>query len=162
MDLSRKIVDAIGNDFCGEENTADILTEIVGRKAHCYDNYIDDGCDSRDCEDRYVMCASFEFEDSPLVVRVYYGDITETISYVSVNGVKEHENKLRAEFDRPFNITSICRSDLECKGFDVEKITDEQMAELAKRMANDYLEQLFWTSMEIIAEDIMELPKKED
>ena len=160
MDLSRKIIDAIGNEFCGEENTADILTEIVGRKAHCYDNYIDDGCDNKDCEDRYVMCAAFNFEDSPLVVRVYYGDITETIGYVSVNGVKEHANKLRAEFDRPFNITSICRSDLEGMGFDTTDITDAQMEELARRMCNDYLEQMFWLSMEIIAEDIMKFPKK--
>ena len=158
MDLRTKIVDALGNEFCGEEKTADILTEIVGRKAECYDHYIDDGCD--DEEDNYIMCASYRFENSPLVVRVHYGDCSYVMGYISVDGIKEHEHKLAEEFYKPFNITSVSRSDLECRGFDVSQITDEQMTELAKRMANDYLVQLFWTSLEIIAEDIMEFPKK--
>ncbi len=58
-----------------------------------------------------------------------------------------------------FPITSVHRDDLEAKGFDGSRITDEQMEELAKRMANDYCEQLFWISMPIIAE-CMGLPKK--
>ncbi len=58
-----------------------------------------------------------------------------------------------------FPITSVHRDDLEARNFDVKKITDEQMVELAKRMKNDYLEQLFWDSMSIIAE-LMGIPKK--
>ncbi len=60
-----------------------------------------------------------------------------------------------------FPITTVHRADLEAKGFDISKITDDQMEELAKRMANDYCEQLFWDSMTIIAE-IMGLPKKRE
>lgn len=51
-----------------------------------------------------------------------------------------------------YPITSIHRADLECKGFDTRKVSDSQMVELARKMTNDYLEQLFWLSMEIIAE----------
>ena len=37
-----------------------------------------------------------------------------------------------------FPITSICRDDLKARGFDADKVTDEQMQELARRMADDY------------------------
>ena len=62
--------------------------------------------------------------------------------------------------DKEFEITSVTRQDLEDRGFDTTNITDAQMEELARRMCNDYLEQMFWLSMEIIAEDIMKFPKK--
>lgn len=53
-----------------------------------------------------------------------------------------------------FPISSICRGDLENKGFDVSGVTDSQMKELADKLGNCYHEQLFWISMEIIAEDL--------
>ena len=62
--------------------------------------------------------------------------------------------------DKEFEITSVTRQDLEDRGFDTTDITDAQMEELARRMCDDYLEQMFWLSMEIIAEDIMNFPKK--
>jgi len=58
-----------------------------------------------------------------------------------------------------FPITSVCREDLEAKGFDVSEVDDDTMERLASKMADDYCEQLFWTSMEIIAE-YMDIPKK--
>lgn len=58
-----------------------------------------------------------------------------------------------------FEITSVSREDLEDVGFDTSNVTDEQMEHLARMMADDYLEQLFWTSMEIIAEDFIGIPK---
>ena len=70
-----------------------------------------------------------------------------------------------AEIERmskEFKITSVTREDLEDRGFDTTDITDAQMEELARRMCDDYLEQMFWLSMDIIAEDIMEFPKKEN
>ncbi len=57
-----------------------------------------------------------------------------------------------------FPITTIHRNDLESIGFDTRKVSDSQMAELAKKMTDDYLTQTFWLSMEIIAE-IMDLPR---
>lgn len=77
---------------------------------------------------------------------------------------KEHEQTMHlAEIERmgkEFKITSVTREDLEDRGFDTTNITDAQMEELARRMCNDYLEQMFWLSMDIIAEDIMNFPKK--
>ena len=81
-----------------------------------------------------------------------------------IQNAKEHEHTMHlAEIERmskEFKITSVTREDLEDRGFDTTNITDAQMEELARRMCDDYLEQMFWISMQIIAEDIMKFPKK--
>lgn len=64
------------------------------------------------------------------------------------------------EMNKGFNITSVSRQDLEMRGFDTTNITDEQMERLAEKMCDDYLEQMFWISLDIIAEDIMGFKKK--
>ena len=64
------------------------------------------------------------------------------------------------EMSKEFKITSVTREDLESRGFDTTNITDEQMEELARKMCDDYLEQMFWISLDIIAEDIIGIPKK--
>ena len=53
-----------------------------------------------------------------------------------------------------FVITSISRDDLESLGYKTENITDEEMEKLAKKMADDYLEQMYWLSMDILAESM--------
>lgn len=58
-----------------------------------------------------------------------------------------------------FNVTSVSREDLESKGFNTSNIDDSDMETLARKMGDDYCEQLYWTSMEIIAEDYLEIPK---
>lgn len=72
---------------------------------------------------------------------------------------QEEQTLLNRLQDGYFPITSVHRDDLASKGFDVRKISDGDMRELAKKMANDYCEQLFWDSMEIIAEDCLEFSK---
>lgn len=68
--------------------------------------------------------------------------------------------------NKPFEITSVCRLDLErrygAKG--VLKITDCEMREIASKLADDYCEQLFLGSLDIIAEHVLggRLPSKED
>lgn len=74
----------------------------------------------------------------------------------AVNSRRFGENRSPKE---TFNITSVSRADLEEKGYDTSAITDEQMEKLASKMANEYCEQLFWTSMDIIA-DNLGFPKK--
>lgn len=59
-----------------------------------------------------------------------------------------------------FPVSSVCREDLESKGFDVSDVTDSQMKELAAKLDDGYREQLFWTSMETIAEDRLEIPRE--
>jgi hypothetical protein len=53
-----------------------------------------------------------------------------------------------------FEITSVARQDLEDAGFDTSKIDDGTMDELASKMANTYLEQIFWIDLPIIAEHL--------
>ena len=64
------------------------------------------------------------------------------------------------EMNKEFKITSVTRQDLEYRGFDTTNITDAQMERLAQKMCDDYLEQMFWISLDIIAEDIMGFKKK--
>ena len=51
-----------------------------------------------------------------------------------------------------FNISCLSQEDLEEKGFDTSKITAAQMEHLAGKLGDDYCEQLFWYSLEILAE----------
>lgn len=65
-------------------------------------------------------------------------------------------SKLKDEFE----ITSVTREDLEDIGFDTSQVSDATMSKLASKMADDYCDQLFWTSLEIIAESL-NIPKYE-
>lgn len=58
-----------------------------------------------------------------------------------------------------FEITSVSRADLEELGYNTSKVSDKTMEYLAKKLADDYCEQLFWTSLDIIA-DYMDIPKR--
>ena len=57
-----------------------------------------------------------------------------------------------------FPITSVSRADLAGLGFDASQVSDEKMQRLASKMADDYLEQLYWSSLIIIAE-YLEIPR---
>ena len=61
---------------------------------------------------------------------------------------------------KSFVITRVSRGDLKAIGFDTSEVSDETMEYLAKKLGDDYCEQLFWSSLEIIAE-YLEIPKKE-
>lgn len=65
------------------------------------------------------------------------------------------------QLDKPFQVTSVCRADLmnPLVGFSKRKalsISDAQMERLASKLGADYCEQLFWSSLKIIAEIITE------
>jgi len=51
-----------------------------------------------------------------------------------------------------FQITSVHRDDLIEAGFDGDAVDDTIMERLARKMCDDYVEQLFWIHIEIIAE----------
>jgi len=57
-----------------------------------------------------------------------------------------------------FPITRVCRADLEGKGFDTSNVTDDVMKRLASCMENDYLEQMYWLSLEAAA-DHLDIPR---
>ena len=58
-----------------------------------------------------------------------------------------------------FNISSVHRDDLKQVGIDGSKVDDDQMEELARKLEDDYCEQLFWPSLRVIADEIMCLPR---
>ena len=58
-----------------------------------------------------------------------------------------------------FVISEVSREDLEEIGFDTSEVSDETMEYLARKLGDDYCEQLFWTSLKIGAE-YLEIPKK--
>lgn len=68
---------------------------------------------------------------------------------------------LHLEGELPFfKITSVSREDLEEAGFDVSKVSDAKMCTLAGKLADDYYDQLFWSSLSIIAEGNLKIPRK--
>lgn len=67
-------------------------------------------------------------------------------------------NRLTGELSY-FQITAVSRADLEAKGFDIDDVDDSTMTTLASKLSDDYCTQLFWFSMESIAEDYCEIPK---
>ena len=75
----------IGGRYDGVNATEEILTKIIGKSVEWYDRVIDDGADGDETEDAYIMKDCFATEDDSVVVRIYYGDVTEEIGYVSVS-----------------------------------------------------------------------------
>lgn len=59
-----------------------------------------------------------------------------------------------------FVISVLSRADLEALGFNVSSVDDDTMQRLADKLGDDYCEQLFWSSLKILAE-YFEIPKKE-
>ena len=75
---------------------------------------------------------------------------------------KQVNRKLVEEklMDAGFVITSVSREDLISKevGFTREQalaVTDEQMKKIASKLADDYCNQLFWSSLQVIAESVI-------
>lgn len=59
-----------------------------------------------------------------------------------------------------FVISKVSREDLEEMGFDASNVDDKTMEKLASKLGDDYCEQLFWSSLDIIAESLGVLKKK--
>lgn len=117
------------------------------------------------------------FSDSRIVLQLFRDWAKEFEAWWQSDAVKPEEDdymlaverfteKKIAELGIPekkkefFPVTSISRDDLEAAGFDAAGVTDEQMERLADKMADDYLEQMYWVSMKILAEDALGIPKK--
>jgi hypothetical protein len=58
-----------------------------------------------------------------------------------------------------YEITCVHKDDLKSKYFDVTNVDNDIMIILADKMGDDYCEQLFWSSMEIIAKEYCGIPK---
>ena len=85
MTLTETIQTAlIGADYMGITDTEKLLSDIIGTNVHHYDTCIDDGADNDETEDQYVMKSCFATDKYDIIVRIYYGDVTEEIGYVDV------------------------------------------------------------------------------
>jgi len=62
--------------------------------------------------------------------------------------------------EKQFNITGVCRSDLQSIGFDTSKLKDRDMKEIAQRMAEAYMEH-YWQDLESIAIEVYKLEQHE-
>ena len=60
-----------------------------------------------------------------------------------------------------FCISCLSREDLDELGFDTSDVDDATMERIASKLGDDYCEQLFWTSLEIISEEGFDIPRKE-
>lgn len=58
-----------------------------------------------------------------------------------------------------FKITSLHRDDIETLGLEIDasKIKDEDMEEIARKMADAYIESSYWIDLEIITKDILNI-----
>lgn len=101
-----------------------------------------------------------------LAVRSNFSSVQCGTKLVSVTNLTKTESvqsisEKLLERDGFFYITSVHRDDLEERGFDVSEVTDADMRWLAHKMSDDYCNQLFHESMEILAE-CMGIPKREE
>jgi hypothetical protein len=74
----------IGAKYQGDEDTEKELGKLLGGKWRCYDTKIDDGVDDDETEDEYIMVSCFENEQGNVDVLIYYGDVTDEITYTQV------------------------------------------------------------------------------
>ena len=81
----------------------------------------------------------------------------------------------KSNTSKPFNITSVCKDDIlglerqdktgnivpMFKPSVIKKLTNADMNRIASKLADDYCEQMFWISLEIITEHVIESKKME-
>jgi hypothetical protein len=83
----------------------------------------------------------------------------DNIAYGHISFISDNI-PVRLFTDKSFSISRLSREDLEQKGFDTSDVDDATMQRLAEKLGDDYCSQLFWDSLEIIAE-CMDIPRKE-
>jgi len=113
-----------------------------------------DGYDRNIADDR-LKKAYLKRKD---VERYTLEEFTEALNDEAINPVT-HWVRMIVDDKDYYPISSLHIDDLNDKGFDVSKVTESDMKTLAKKLSNDYCEQLFWSSLEIIA-DAIGIPRK--
>lgn len=142
----------IGGRYEGISATEEILSNIVGQAVKHYDTCIDDGADGDETEDSYVMKSCFSTNDDNITIHIFYGDVTEEIGYVSVEGSEPKRKET-------FNCVTLSRADFECLGYDTSNISDEQMERIASRIGDTLVENLYWECIRVWGNDMPKLNK---
>jgi len=89
-----------------------------------------------------------------------FSDMTELSAHWNTEEIFYPSHSYMRVIKESFPISCLSREDLEDKGFDASEVDDATMQRLADKLGNDYCEQMFWISLEIIAES-MGIPMKE-
>lgn len=142
----------IGSRYDTTTDTEEILTNIIGQSVKHYDTCIDDGADGDETEDVYVMKSCFSTDDDNITIRIFYGDVTGEIGYVSVEG---NEPKRK----ETFNCVTLSRTDFEDMGYDTSNISDEKMERIASRIGDTLVENLYWECIREWGRDMPKLNK---
>lgn len=74
----------IGTKYQDDKTTEKKLEKLLGGKWRCYDEKIDEGVDDDEAEDEYIMVSCFEKKQGNIDVLIYYGDVTNEITYINV------------------------------------------------------------------------------
>jgi hypothetical protein len=87
---------------------------------------------------------------------------------------RKYTKRKGSGIDKPFQIISVCKADIlgiekleegtvnvvpKFNKTDILKLTKADMERIASKLANDYCEQLYWQSLEIIVEYYLEQKK---
>ena len=113
----------------------------------------------------FVTLSSFETWGCVALDRHLFPEVTwenspQKVVLAKKDYLPNHERAEKLLMDEGFfYITSVHRDDLEAIGFDTSEVTDSRMKILAKQLRDDYCNQMFFLSLEILAEELG-IPKK--
>ena len=122
-------------------------------------NYSDGPCEDvrvgsveiQNVSETEILCIFDTFGEQIKLSEIAYGHIVFISESIPVRTFSKES----------FSISRLSREDLESIGFDTSDVDDKTMQDLAEDLGEDYCNQLFWTSLEIIAEESYHIPKKE-
>jgi hypothetical protein len=80
----------------------------------------------------------------------------KTIKEELADNLNERENSYQKD-NKSFEITSICREDMQSIGFDTTTLSDDDMKIIASKMADHFLECCYWQNLESILIDLYDL-----
>ena len=102
----------------------------------------------KDISGRHIIC-----DDLKQLESIWNGE--------DINDMFHPEDSYIRIIDEPqefFSVSQVSRADLEFKGFNASKVTDEQMRIIASLMDNSFLDGDYWIALKAAAEH-MEIPK---
>ena len=112
---------------------------------HAADNYLREDLDAI-CDDTMREYA----EDALDRVDASIKDAEKLLEEVRTKSNREMACDLLIE-DGIFFITGVSREDIESRGFDTTGLSDAQMSRFADKMADSYVENYFWDSIDGLA-----------
>lgn len=121
-----------------------VLSEVLGG-LYAVEKYLCEDLDSI-CDDDMLGYATRKLETVQWTIK----KAEDCLKTVQLKSHREMACEVLME-DGAYFITSVSREDVESLGFDTSDLTDAQMAHFADKMANCYLENCYWESIDGLA-----------